>query len=224
MADTSPSYPPVSGRDSALDTVKEQTSNIASSAGDAGGDVIQSAKEQGSEVVAETRRQARNLYHQARAQVSTQASGQQQRAADSLRRLGDELRTMADKSGASGPATELAREASDRVEGVADWLEARRPGDMLAEVRDYARRHPGAFLAGAAVLGVLAGRLTRGMMSGDDGARATTDRAYAPAPAVSTATPEPAITTTPMPVTDADPVVGTAPVSVVEAAGGEYRR
>jgi hypothetical protein len=208
---------PPGERDSALDTVKEKASDVAGSAGDAGGDVMRSAKEQGREVAAETRRQAQNLYHQAREQVRTQASGQQQRASESLRRLGDELRAMADKSGTSGPATDLAREASDRVEGVAEWLEARQPGDMLAEVRDYARRHPGAFLAGAALLGVLAGRLTRGMMSDAGGSTdvgVAGERRAAPS----------AFTTTPMPVTETGPVIGTAPVDVVEAAGGEYRR
>src|SRR6185503_18208742 len=144
---------------------QERTSNVADTAKDAAGDVMDTAKEQGREVVAETGRQARDLYERAREQVRTQANDQQRRAAGSLRRLGDELRGMSDKSGESGPATELARQASERVETVADWLETRQPGDLVAEVREYARRHPGAFLAGAALLGVLAGRLSRGLMS-----------------------------------------------------------
>ncbi|GAB3951736.1 hypothetical protein GCM10027614_54210 [Micromonospora vulcania] len=41
---------------------------------------------------------------------------------------------------------------------------------MLDDVRTYARRHPGTFLAGAAVAGLLVGRLTRGLTaSGSDG-------------------------------------------------------
>lgn len=152
----------------------EQAGTVANTATGAAGDVVTSAKEpsakaQSREVVTEARRQASDLYGQAAHQLRDQAGTQQQRAAGSLRRLGEELRSMADGGNGSGPATDLAREASERVDGVADWLEAREPGQLLDEVRDYARRHPGAFLAGAALLGVVAGRLTRGVMAGDDG-------------------------------------------------------
>jgi hypothetical protein len=133
------------------------------------GGAVETAKEQGREVVAETRAQARDLYGEAVGQLRGQAGDQQRRAAGGLRRLGEELRAMADKSGQAGPATELARQASDRVDSAAGWLESREPGEMLTEVRAYARRHPGAFLAGAALLGVLAGRLTRGAVADSGG-------------------------------------------------------
>jgi hypothetical protein len=48
---------------------------------------------------------------------------------------------------------------------VADWLEHREPGDLLDEVRRFARRRPGTFLVGAAVAGALVGRLTRGVVA-----------------------------------------------------------
>jgi hypothetical protein len=78
---------------------------------------------------------------------------------------------MADKGGQSGPASELAHQASSRIADVADWIEAREPGQVVDEVKQFARRHPGAFLAGSAILGVLAGRLTRGVVADahDDG-------------------------------------------------------
>ncbi|GGM16309.1 hypothetical protein [Micromonospora yangpuensis] len=76
---------------------------------------------------------------------------------------------MAEQGGQSGPMTEVARQAADRVHGVAGWLEERQPGDILTEVRDYARRNPGTFLVGAAVLGVLAGRLTRNISAASNG-------------------------------------------------------
>lgn len=62
-----------------------------------------------------------------------------------------------------GVATDLVRGASGTVHQAADWLEQREPGTVVNELRDYARRHPGMFLAGAAVAGVLAGRLTRNL-------------------------------------------------------------
>jgi hypothetical protein len=48
---------------------------------------------------------------------------------------------------------------------MADWLEQREPGDLLDEVRRFARRRPGAFVLGALVAGVVAGRMTRGIVA-----------------------------------------------------------
>jgi hypothetical protein len=58
--------------------------------------------------------------------------------------------------------SDLAEQAAGRVDDAAGWLERHEPGEVLDSVRGLARRRPGAFLAGAALLGVLAGRLTRG--------------------------------------------------------------
>jgi uncharacterized membrane protein len=49
------------------------------------------------------------------------------------------------------------------VESFSDRLQNREPADLLNDVRSYARRKPGTFLIGAAVLGVVAGRLTSGI-------------------------------------------------------------
>ncbi|MEU8390941.1 hypothetical protein [Micromonospora sp. NPDC048842] len=149
--------------------VRDQARQVGSEAAQAGGAVAQTAKEQGTEVGREAARQARNLYGEARSQLASQTGEQQRRAAGGLRSLADEMRSMAEQGGQAGPVTELARQAADRVQGVAGWLEQREPGDLITEVRDYARRNPGTFLVGAAVLGVLAGRLTRGISAaGDD--------------------------------------------------------
>ncbi|QLQ37367.1 hypothetical protein [Micromonospora robiginosa] len=150
--------------------VRDQARQVGNDAVNAGGAVAQTAKEQGREVVGEARRQARDLYGEARGQVTSQAGQQQQRAASGLRSLADEMRSMAQQGGGSGPVTELAHQAAERVHGVAGWLEQREPGDLLNEVKGYARRNPGTFLVGAALLGVVAGRLTRNIAAvGNDG-------------------------------------------------------
>ncbi|MFG2058888.1 hypothetical protein ACGFI9_33185 [Micromonospora sp. NPDC048930] len=157
--------------------VRDQARQVGSEAANAGGAVAQTAKEQGKEVVGEATRQARNLYGEARDQLAVQTGQQQQRAASGLRSLAEEMRAMAQNGGGSGPVTELAHQAADRVHGVAGWLEQREPGDLLDEVKNYARRNPGTFLIGAALLGVVAGRLTRNIAAvGDDTGR----RAYDP--------------------------------------------
>ncbi len=49
------------------------------------------------------------------------------------------------------------------MSGASDWLAQRDPGSLLHEVKSFARRKPGVFIAGALVAGVVAGRLTRAL-------------------------------------------------------------
>jgi hypothetical protein len=142
---------------------REQAANVSRSAGEAGGHVAQTAADQAREVVSETARQARDLLGEAGGHARGQAFVQQQKAASQLRSVADELQEMTAKGGQSGVATEVAQQAAERIHGVASWLEQREPADVLQAVRDFARRRPGVFLAGAVAAGLAAGRLTRGM-------------------------------------------------------------
>ncbi len=155
----------------ARDVAKDEAVNVGNSAREAGSHVAQSATDQAKQVVSETGAQARDLLGEAKGQVRHQAATQQHKAAQQLRAVAGELSEMAAKGGQSGLATQVAQEAAERVRGVASWLDRREPGDLLDGVRDFARRHPGQFLVGAAVAGVVAGRLTRGLTgaAGPDG-------------------------------------------------------
>jgi hypothetical protein len=144
-------------------------------AGAAGQRVAETASDQGAQVAREARAQARDLLGQARDQVTEQARSTQSQAADGLHSLAGELREMADGGERQGVASDLAAEAADRLGSLADWLGRREPGDLVDEVRRLARRRPGTFLIGAAVAGVLAGRLTRGTI---DAKRDTSDSDY----------------------------------------------
>ncbi|HEY6746233.1 MAG TPA: hypothetical protein VI357_11010 [Mycobacteriales bacterium] len=147
---------------------KDQAGQVGQTAAQAGGQVAQTTKEQAANVVGEAKQQARDLVGEARTQVSSQAGQQKGRAVDSIRALAGELDDMAQQSGQSGIATEVARQVASRAHGLADHLDRHEPTELLDQVRSYARRRPVAFLTGAAVLGVLAGRLTRNLASSDD--------------------------------------------------------
>jgi hypothetical protein len=163
--------------------VREQAANVGQGAAEAGGRVAQTAKEQTTQVVRETGTQARNLASEAQDELRHQTSMQQKRAAEGLRALGSELRSMAGHSDQQGVAAELVQQAAGRAHQAADWLEQREPGQVLGEVRRFARRRPGVFLAGALVAGVVAGRLTRSL-TGSGGA--TDSQRPIPAPGAST--------------------------------------
>ncbi|MEU1585849.1 hypothetical protein [Micromonospora sp. NPDC005710] len=142
---------------------RQEASRVGQQAAQAGGQVAHSAAEQGGQVAAEARRQAQQLTGEATGQLRDQAQTQQQRAAAGLRDLGQNLSSMAEQGGDSGLAGQVVRKAADAAQQAAGWLDQREPGEVLDEVRTYARQHPATFLAGAAVAGLLVGRLTRGL-------------------------------------------------------------
>jgi hypothetical protein len=141
---------------------RDEATEVGRTAADAGRQVAGTAAEQAVNVAQEAKAQARDLVGEARGQVQQQARNGQQKAAEGVRALVQELREMAEGGQQSGPASEVARQAADRADRFADWLGEREPGDLVEEVRSFARRRPGAFLLGAAVAGVVVGRLTRG--------------------------------------------------------------
>jgi hypothetical protein len=150
---------------STTQTAKDQAAEVGQTAAQGGQHVAQSVGEQTRRVTDETSRQARNLLHEGRQQLTAQAREGQQQAAQGLHTLADQLDDMYAKSDGSGLGPELIGQAAGHARTVASWLDDREPGDLLDEVRDFARRKPGMFLAGAAVAGLLVGRLTRGVVA-----------------------------------------------------------
>ena len=151
------------------EVAKEQAAEVADTAKQAGAQVAGTVKEQAGQVTAEAKNQAKQLLAQAQSELSEQAAGTQQRVSEGLRALADELSGMARNSEQDGVATDLARQAADRARTAAGWLADRDPGSLLDEVRTFARRKPGTYLALALGAGVLAGRLTRGLTASTDG-------------------------------------------------------
>ncbi|MER7330983.1 MULTISPECIES: hypothetical protein [unclassified Micromonospora] len=170
MTGINPSRPP-DGATGTGQQARQQASRVGHHAAQAGGQVAHAAAQQGGQVASEARRQARNLTGEAGTQLRDQAQAQQRRAADGLRGIGRELGSMAERSEDSGMAAQMVRRAADAAQQAAGWLDEREPGAVVDEVRSYARRHPGTFLAGAAVAGMLVGRLTRNLTASGDGAR-----------------------------------------------------
>jgi hypothetical protein len=186
---------PESGR-STPDVARDEAADVARTAADRGGEVAGTVSEQASRVASEAGQQTRNLLHESREQLNTQARQGQQRAADGLHTLAAQLRQMSEKTDEGGMAAEVARQASDRAHGLASWLERREPGDLVDEVRRFARRKPGMFLVGAALAGVAVGRLTRGAIAAqsddsDSSDNRTAGQASATAPTPAYGTQEP---------------------------------
>jgi len=182
---------PASGSDgtSTTDAAKEQAGQVADTAKQAGTQVAGTVKEQAGEVTAEAGKQAKLLLSQAQSELTDQAGVTQQRVSEGLHALADELSGMAKNSDQDGPATDLARQAADKAHQAAGWLADRDPGALLYEVRSFARRKPGAYLAIALGAGVLAGRLTRGLTAPADDTPSNTTGSTATSTKTSTGLP-----------------------------------
>jgi ElaB/YqjD/DUF883 family membrane-anchored ribosome-binding protein len=134
----------------------------------AGSHVAGVAADEAANVKNEVGHQAKNLVGQVRTQVNGQVSTQKDRAADGIRTVSDQLRSMANSSESEGMASNLVSQAASRAGDVAGWLESREPADLLDEVKRFARRRPGLFIAIAAGAGIVVGRLAKSLASGND--------------------------------------------------------
>jgi ElaB/YqjD/DUF883 family membrane-anchored ribosome-binding protein len=148
-----------------VQTAAHEASGVANTAAEQAGGVLDTAKSEAGAVAHEAKNQVKDLYHQTRSELQEQAATQQRRVADGLKSVGGELNSMADNA-EGGVASDLVRQASGAVQGVAGWIGDRDPGSLLSEVKSYARRKPGMFIAAAALAGLVAGRLTRALSEG----------------------------------------------------------
>jgi hypothetical protein len=142
---------------------KEQAGAVKDTAVASGQQVAQVAKEQVGNVTAEATDQFRDLLHQGRTELTSQAGAQQQRLGSLVRSFADELGTMGSSSDKGGPLADLAKQGSRRVGELAHRIENSEPSDLLADVRNFARRRPGVFLGASLLAGVVVGRLTRSL-------------------------------------------------------------
>jgi cell division septum initiation protein DivIVA len=145
------------------DAAKGAAQDVAGDAKAKASDVAGTAKEQASKVASEATDHAKQLYGQASENLKQQAGEQQQRAAGGLRSLGEQLGRMAENDDEQGVASKVVRDLSGRATSAAGFLENRDPGSLLDEVKTFAAKRPGTFIAIAAGAGLLAGRLTKAL-------------------------------------------------------------
>lgn len=161
---STPSYGgPAGSEPTGASSGKEQARQVAGNAAQEGSHVAGVAKDQAQQVASEAQNQARNLFHDVRGQVEEQSRTQRDRLVSTLQNFSDDVEKMAsNQDGNGGLAHDVARQVAGRVREFSSRIDGREPAELLDEVRRFARRRPGTFLAGALAAGVVAGRLTRG--------------------------------------------------------------
>jgi hypothetical protein len=168
--------------------VGEQPRQVAGTATEGAKDVVQTAKDHAAEVGTEIKEQGRDVVNQARSQLRGQADDQTQQIAGKLRELGDEVRALVDGRPEQAQTVRgYADQAAGKLSEFAGRLESRGFDGVVDDVKSFARRRPGAFLAGAAVAGMAVGRLLRNTSSSTNGNREMT-RGTTPPPVATTPT------------------------------------
>ncbi|WP_146070795.1 hypothetical protein [Arthrobacter sp. B1805] len=148
--------------DSKASVAKDQARQVGQDGKEAAKNVAGTAASEAKNVAAEAGSQAKNLLGTVTSEVKNQAGTQQQKITEGIRSISDELKSMAEKSD-NQMVSSLVQQASQRTSSAAGWLEGRDAADILEDVKAFARRKPGAFLAIAAGSGLVVGRLTKGL-------------------------------------------------------------
>lgn len=208
------------------DAAKHEAADLADTATTQAKDVLGTAKDEAASVVGEAKTQVKDLYAQTTRELKEQANTQQQRLAGGLRSVSDELGSMASNSEGSGVASDLVQQVAGRLSGAASWLGDRDPASVVTEVKRFARRKPGVFILGAAITGVVVGRLTRALASNhssDEGTASAGSGSPSVAPPVSPPVevhPDPAV---PVPVGSSTTVGGATGAAQTGAVPPTYQ-
>jgi hypothetical protein len=127
------------------------------------------AAEHAGAVASEAKQQARNVMDETRGEIGRQLDEQGRRAGQAARHASEQLHTMAD-SAEPGVVTDITRQLGDGLANVAQSVEQGGVQGVADDLRRFARRQPGLFLAGAGIAGFVVARLLRsGAMSGSNG-------------------------------------------------------
>jgi len=123
--------------------------------------VSSAASDEARDVLRDAKYHARQVVHESRESLRSEASTQAARVASTLRDIGGQLQSMADSQIDGGAAVDMSRQLADAAARVADKLETGGVEATLADVKNFARRRPGLFLVGAIGAGFVAGRLLK---------------------------------------------------------------
>ncbi len=125
---------------------------VVSEATQAAGQVAAEAKDAGRQMAGDARRAAEDQINQ-RSTMAGQKGGV---AAEDARDIAEHLRGR----GREAPAR-VADQAADRMERLSQYLQDADAGRIMSDIRRVGREQPAAVVAGAAVVGVLIGRVVK---------------------------------------------------------------
>jgi ElaB/YqjD/DUF883 family membrane-anchored ribosome-binding protein len=144
------------------DAAKGEASNVASTATGGAREVAGEAGAQAKAVATEAKQQLDHLVDQGRHEFRQQAEQRTSQAAGQLRTLSEQLSALlAGRTSEAGPLPGYASDLQGQLRRLASRMEQGGPQGVMDDMSRFARRRPGVFLAGAAGIGFVVGRLVR---------------------------------------------------------------
>jgi len=137
------------------------TSAAASTIVEKAGELRSAASDEVRGVAQDAKYHARQVAHESRESLRSEASNQAARVANTLRDIGGQLQSMAASQTGGGTAVDMSRQLAGAATRLADKLDTGGVDATLADVKNFARRRPGMFLAAAMGAGFVAGRLLK---------------------------------------------------------------
>jgi len=123
-------------------------------------DLSSSTAEHAAAVKNDAKDKAVSVAKDVRKELATQGDVQAKRVASALHDMGGQLQSMAE-SGEPGTVTDVTRQVADKSRQLASRLEDGGVEGVSDDLRRFARRQPGVFLAVAGVAGFVVTRLLR---------------------------------------------------------------
>jgi hypothetical protein len=129
------------------------------------GAVADTVREETKNVAQQAQQQATSALHQVQGDVRSRADVEAQKFAQTLHDTSRQLGSMAGAANEQGMASNLVREGANATERLASRLDESGIDGVMADMRSWARRRPGAFLFGAVAAGFVTGRVVRNLSS-----------------------------------------------------------
>jgi hypothetical protein len=154
MTDTTPGIDSGSQVQAAKDEAVERVQDLTATTAEHAGAVKDEAKGK-----------ALDVAHDVRRELESQGDVQAKRVASTLHDVGSQLNDMA-ANGQPGAVTEVTRQVADTTRQLASRLEEGGVQGVSDDLRRFARRQPGLFLATAGVAGFVLTRVLRNASTG----------------------------------------------------------
>lgn len=144
----------------AADEAAAQASQVAGTAKESAAKVAETAEQELHTMKAEAADAAKTVASDVRQQLRAQAEDQASKVSSTLGDLSGQLRSMAE-AGSPGLAQDVVRDLSQRADALRSRLDQQGIDGVIGDARRFARNRPGLFLAGAAVAGLVVGRVIK---------------------------------------------------------------
>ena len=170
------------------DTPRESPAEAAKREAQSIGD---EAREMGREAYESAKTTARGYADRARDEAYAQSEAYREYAAQETGKVASALRRASDDLRDGSPQERLVGQVADGIAEAADRMRGMTFEDIARDTSDFARRHPAAFLGGAALVGFAAARFMKASAQGGDDDYTAPPPAPRPSPYSSASAPAP---------------------------------